>query len=195
MSNSTALSPLARTADRALAVANDIAADLLRHDGVQVEFKTNPQMASFIEWSDKRGSSPDRALTFTSARFEVKGLRVDIEIASRGSLVFVVKIKVYGGGFSEAEIREGKNFSARAVGSKIHEMRVRMNETAALLAKNKLMQQDGEKVAVEVRPLLAKLPLCPSITVHPSNEAPVFALNVTLNEEQLHKVAALLATL
>ena len=43
--------------------------------------------------------------------------------------------------------------------------------------------------------LKAKLPYCPSITVHPSNEAPVYALHVTLDEEKLRKVAALIAAL
>jgi hypothetical protein len=71
--------------------------------------------------------------------------------------------------------------------------RVKANQEHA--DKQAVMKADGEKVAEEVRPSLKKLNCCPSITVHPSNEAPVFALNVTLTEEQLRQVAALIATL
>lgn len=201
MSNSTIISNLSRTADRALALANDIAADLLQHDGVKVEFKTNPHLANDIEYADKVFSTGalNNVIHFTTARFAIGGHGVDLEVISHGRLSYKVRITAMGGGYRKEEVRESKNLTARAIGSKIHEVIAQIKAHVESMERHKQMEMAGEKIAAEIKPALnVKRPgmlWSPELRVHTGNDAPVFALTLTLTEDHLRKVAAFLATL
>jgi hypothetical protein len=197
MSNSTnpaTLAMIAAMALRAKVAMIGLASLIEKQFSVKVEVKENPNLDKSLvgfqgacKWMDRKADK----VWFGNLEFQIDGQKFDYRFHNFGEIRCVIQNGWHG--ILIHEKKDGFDLPAIVKNIEEHVARVKANQDHA--DKQAAMKQDGEKVAVEVRPLLAKLPFCPSITVHPSNEAPVFALNVTLDEEKLRKVAAFIAAL
>jgi hypothetical protein len=191
--NPNALANIAAMAARAKVAMIDLANLIEKNFSVKVEVKENPNLdrslATFrgaCKWRDMKADD----VRFGELEFQIDGQKFDLRFRNFAELRCVIE-----NGYRGYRYHEKKDgFNLQEIVKNIETRVANAKASRELSDKQAVMKVHGEKVADEFRPLLDNLPFGNSITVHPSNEAPVFGLHVTLTEEQLRKVTAILAT-
>jgi hypothetical protein len=199
MSNSndpTVLANIAAMAVRAKVAMIDLANLIEKQFSVKVKVCENPNLdrslATFrgaCKWRDIKADK----VWFGNLEFKIGSEKFDLRFHNFGEARCIIE-KGWRG-FKFHEKKDGFDLSEVVKNIESHVTNAKASQDWS--AKQAEIKAAGEKIAAEIRPILeakGKDMWCPGIQVHIGNETPVFALTMNLNEENLRKVAALLAT-